>query len=48
LSYVVEGSSNLLTWTPIVTNVAQGNPASFTIDITGDNTYFRVGRLPNP
>lgn len=48
LSYVVEGSSNLFTWTPIVTNVAQGNPAFFTNDISGDGTFFRVGRLPNP
>lgn len=48
LSYVVESSSNLLTWMPIVTNVAQSDPAFFTNSISGDNTYFRVGRVPNP
>jgi hypothetical protein len=48
LSYVVESSSNLFNWTPVVTNVATGNPAVFTNSILPGDSFFRVGRLPNP
>lgn len=48
LKYVVEGSSNLVNWTPLVTNVATGNPSVFTNTISAGDDYFRVGRLPNP
>jgi hypothetical protein len=49
LAYVVESSTNLLNWTPVVTNVAPGNPAPFTnaVNATGIQ-FYRVGRLPNP
>jgi hypothetical protein len=48
LRYVLEDSSNLFDWTPVVTNVAAGNPSFFTNPISGDDTFYRVGRLPNP
>ncbi len=48
LSYVVEGSSNLINWTPLVTNVPSSSPVVFTNPISGGEEYFRVGRLPNP
>lgn len=49
LTYVVESSTNLLNWTPLVTNVAGVNPAPFTnaVNATGIQ-FYRVGRLPNP
>jgi len=48
LSYVVEGSSNLIHWTPLETNVPSSSPVVFTNPISGGEKYFRVGRLPNP
>jgi hypothetical protein len=48
LRYVVEGSSNLFNWTPLVTNIATGNPAFFTNGISESANFYRVGRLPNP
>lgn len=48
LSYVVEGSSNLNTFTPLETNVPSTSPAFFTNPIFGDQNFFRVGRMPNP
>jgi hypothetical protein len=47
LRYVVERSSNLSTWTPIITNIAAGNPVSFS-EGTNLGSFYRVGRLPNP
>jgi hypothetical protein len=47
LRYVVESSSNLFTWTPLVTNVATDSEISFTNPISGDGNFYRVGRLPN-
>jgi hypothetical protein len=48
LRYVVERSSNLFNWTPIVTNVAGSNPASFSEGVINPGRFYRVGRLPNP
>jgi hypothetical protein len=48
LRYVVESSSNLLNWTPVVTNVAAGSPVLFTNTILPGGSFYRVGRLPNP
>jgi hypothetical protein len=48
LRYVVESSSNLFNWTPLVTNVATGDPAFFTNGISEGANFYRVGRLPNP
>jgi len=48
LRYVVESSSNLLNWTPLVTNIAAGDPAFFTNGISESANFYRVGRLPNP
>jgi hypothetical protein len=47
LRYVVESSSNLLNWTPVVTNVASGSPVPFTNTILPGDSFYRVGRLPN-
>ena len=49
LRYVVQGSSNLLDWVSLVTNVPTSDPATFSQSETDSPaTYFRVGRLPNP
>ena len=49
LTYVVESSSNLLTWVPLATNVPASSPASFSSAVGGNaNGYFRVNRQPNP
>ena len=48
LRYEVDISSNLVDWTPLVTNVAASSVVSVTNNISGDGNYFRVGRLPNP
>jgi len=48
LRYVVEKSSNLFNWTPLITNTAAGSPVFFTNNISTDNGFFRFGRLPNP
>jgi hypothetical protein len=48
LRYVVESSSNLLIWTPVLTNVPASSPALFTNTILPGNDFYRVGRLPNP
>lgn len=48
LSYVVEGSSDLNTFTPLETNVPSSSPAFFTNPVSGSQNFFRVGRMPNP
>lgn len=49
LNYVVQSSSNLKNWQSLVTNVATGNPMTFSTNFTTDAAlYYRVGRLPNP
>jgi hypothetical protein len=48
LRYVIETSSNLFNWTPVVTNTASGSSASFTTNILPANDFYRVGRMPNP
>ena len=48
-SYVVQRSSNLLTWVPAVTNVASSNVIVFSESfISNQNRLYRVGRLTNP
>lgn len=48
LKYVVQSSSNMLNWTPLSTNDPGSNPAFFTNPITGPDSFYRVGRMPNP
>jgi hypothetical protein len=49
LSYVVQNSSNLLNWLPLVTNAAASNSVQFTDSfISNGARYYRVGRVPNP
>ena len=49
LSYVVQNSSNLMTWLPVATNVAASNPVDFTHNIISNGPWFyRVGRPPGP
>ncbi|MDB6022391.1 MAG: hypothetical protein JWQ04_2248 [Pedosphaera sp.] len=49
LKYVVESSSNLVNWVPVVTNAATLNPVPFSDTlVTNGSHYYRVGRLPNP
>jgi len=47
LRYVVERSSDLANWTPIVTNTPPASPVGFS-DSLGTFNFYRVGRLPNP
>jgi len=48
LTYVVQASSNLLSWTPVITNVASTNLVTFTNAATKDFQFYRIGLLPNP
>jgi len=49
LSYVVQSSSNLVDWVPVVTNVASSSLVPFSEGLTAKTSrYYRVGRLPNP
>jgi len=49
LSYVVQGSSNLVDWVPLVTNIAPSTLVPFSEGLTAQRSrYYRVGRLPNP
>jgi len=49
LSYLVQRSANLQDWTPISTNTAPGNPASFSDNAAmGTVNFYRVQLLPNP
>ena len=49
LSYVVQRSADLLTWSPLVTNKASSNPVIFDdSNATNNQDFYRVGRLPNP
>lgn len=49
LTYLVEASSDLMNWLPVLTNVASSNPAHFSEPFVpiGSRSY-RVRRLPNP
>lgn len=49
LRYVVEVSSNLPIWIPVITNTAASSTAIYTEPVNPDPArIFRVGRLPNP
>lgn len=48
LKYVVQSSSNMLNWTPLTTNVPNSNPAFFTNTTAEPDSFYRVGRMPNP
>ncbi len=49
LRYIIQGSSNLLNWTALATNVAPGNPVPFSDPLSSAGIkFYRVGRLPNP
>jgi hypothetical protein len=48
-SYVVQCSSNLVDWTPLMTNMTSGGPALFSepLETTGTK-FYRIGRMANP
>lgn len=49
LNYVVQKSSDFVTWIPLITNTAASNPVVFDDpNATNDLDVYRVGRLPNP
>jgi plastocyanin len=49
LRYVVEKSADLGTWQPLGTNRGAGAQSTFTDDAATDGqSFYRVGRLPNP
>jgi hypothetical protein len=49
LSYVVQRSSNFVTWTSFPANVATSNPVSFSASLPLSSfKFYRVGRQPNP
>jgi Big-like domain-containing protein len=48
LRYEVDVSSNLINWRPFATNVAASSLVLITNNISGNGSYFRVGRMPNP
>ncbi|MGA2658707.1 MAG: Ig-like domain-containing protein [Verrucomicrobiota bacterium] len=48
-SYVVQSSSNLVDWVPVVTNIASSTLVPFSEGLSAKaSRYYRVGRLPNP
>ena len=49
LNYVIQSSSNLVNWVPLMTNVASGGTVSFSNSVNSAAAkFYRVGRLPNP
>jgi hypothetical protein len=49
LSYVVQNSSNLVDWVPMLTNIAASNPERYSESFNPNGScYYRVGQLPNP
>lgn len=49
LNYVVQRSTDLITWNPLITNTAASNPVVFDdSNATNSFNFYRVGRLPNP
>ena len=48
VSYVIESSSNLQTWTPIATNGDAQITRTIGLDSAADAGFFRVGRQPLP
>ncbi len=48
LSYVVEGSSNLINWLPLVTNIPSASPVPFSSPDTNGVKFYRIDLLPNP
>jgi hypothetical protein len=48
-SYVVQSSTNLVDWVPLVTNAASGGPVTFSNSVNPMGIeFYRVGRLQNP
>jgi hypothetical protein len=49
LAYVIQDSSDLVTWLPVSTNVASANPSVFTdAAVTSGALFYRVVLQPNP
>jgi len=48
LSYVVQRSTNLVDWLPLMTNIPASSPATFSSPATNGAQFYRVGLLPNP
>lgn len=48
-NYVVQRSTDLLNWNPLITNTAASNPIVFDdSNATNNLDFYRVGRLPGP
>jgi hypothetical protein len=48
-SYVVQRSTDLLSWVSLATNDAADNPATFSdVNATNQPAFYRVELLPNP
>jgi hypothetical protein len=48
LTYIVQGSSNLVNWLTLATNTATTNEVPFQSPATNSSLFYRIGRLPNP
>jgi hypothetical protein len=48
LSYLVQGSSNLLNWVPLATNTPTSGSQTFSSPASGPAQYYRIELLPNP
>ena len=49
LSYIVQNSSNLVDWVPVLTNIAASNLEHYSESFNPNGSrYYRLGQLPNP
>jgi hypothetical protein len=48
LSYLVQGSSNLLSWVPLATNTPTTGSQTFSSPASSPAQYYRIKLLPNP
>jgi hypothetical protein len=48
LAYVVQSSSNLMNWLPVLTNTAAASSVPFSYPSTIGSLFYRIGLLPNP
>lgn len=48
LAYVVQGSSNLMNWLPLITNTAAAGLVPFSSPTTNGTLFYRITLLPNP
>jgi hypothetical protein len=45
-NYVIEASSNLLSWNPLITNTAASSTESFSESTGSSPRFYKVGRVP--